>query len=227
MIIPWEDPAAGFSPSGEKEPVAKTNSRSDEVNHRSFALRRMGFIGYNSPTSIPIPFFGVGMPRQPGRIKKAVKPGRQNRTGLTSKSARRVSTVALAIAAVLVIGFLIVRTSGVFAPWQLSEEISPTETRKQIDSGAIVVDVRTYDEYVAGHIDKSYFMPLEELTSLMQSLPHDRLIITVCRTGVRSNQARYILQNAGFSQVTSLKGGMEAWVAAGFPVVYGEPVRNN
>jgi rhodanese-related sulfurtransferase len=167
------------------------------------------------------------MPRLSKRTAKRQKSGASFLNSRTSKSIRTVWMAALILAGIVAIGFLIVQIAGEFAPWQLADEISPDQARKQIGSGAIVLDVRTYEEFVGGHIEKSLFMPLEELTSLMEALPRDRLIITVCRTGLRSIQARYILQEAGFSQVTSLKGGMEAWIAAGFTVVYGEPVRNN
>jgi rhodanese-related sulfurtransferase len=166
------------------------------------------------------------MPRPSKRTLKTGKTGVTSRSR-TSKSIRTVWMVALILIAIIGIGFLIVQIAGELAPWQLSDEISPDQARKQIGSGAIILDVRTYEEYVGGHIEKSLFMPLEDLTSLMAALPKDRLIIAVCRSGVRSIQARYILQDAGFTQVTSLTGGMEAWIAAGFPLVYGEPVRNN
>ncbi|MGB7538787.1 MAG: rhodanese-like domain-containing protein [Anaerolineales bacterium] len=170
------------------------------------------------------------MPRPSKRTVKTAKTGKTSgsyQNNDTKKSFRKVWLVAVVLVGILGLGFLIVQIVGELAPWQFAEEISPDQARKQLGSGAIILDVRTYDEFVGGHIEKSLFMPLEELNSLMEALPRDRLIITVCRTGLRSIQARHILQEAGFTQVTSLKGGMEAWIALGFPVVYGEPVRNN
>ena len=176
------------------------------------------------------------MSRKYKRVEKSVKSktaapaGRSKNTHpprRSSKSFRTVILVALLLVAVFGVGYLIVNVAGEMAPWEYSEEISPEQARKQIGSGAVVLDVRTYEEFVAGHIEKSLWMPLEELTSLMQALPRGPLIITVCRTGVLSIQARYILQEDGFTEVTSLKGGMEAWLTAGYPVVYGEPVRVN
>ena len=170
------------------------------------------------------------MPRTSKRTIKNLKTGKTGASYHNSRSGKSIRTVwmvALLLVAIFGIGFLIVQIAGELAPWRLADEISPDDARKQLAGGAIVLDVRTYEEFVGGHIEKSLFMPLEELASLMSALPRDRLIITVCRTGLRSIQARYILQEAGYDQVTSLKGGMEAWIAAGFPVVYGEPVRNN
>lgn len=129
------------------------------------------------------------------------------------------------VIAVVAIGILIARVVSDAMPWQYAGEIEPLDAQEMMLRGAVVVDVRTYDEYINGHIEGSLLMPLEELPTLMQALPKDQLIITVCRTGVRSIQARYILQEAGFPQVTSLKGGMQAWIAQKLPVVYGDSVR--
>ena len=164
------------------------------------------------------------MSRRTKRIQRARKTNPRYRS---SRSLRTVWLVALILVSVFGVGFIAVEITSELAPWQLSDEISPNDARKEIGSGAVVLDVRTHDDFVAGHIEKSLWMPLEELPSLMQALPRDRLIITVCNTGLRSIQARYILQEDGFTQVTSLKGGLNAWVDAGFQVVYGEPVRNN
>ncbi|OGO09338.1 MAG: hypothetical protein A3K46_07390 [Chloroflexi bacterium RBG_13_60_9] len=126
---------------------------------------------------------------------------------------------------VFAVGFILVKIIGEFSPWQLSDAISPEQAQKQISGGALILDVRLHDDFVAGHIEGSLWMPLENLESLMKTLPHDRLIITVCNSGVRSIQAMYILKEAGYTQVTSMTGGMQAWVAADFPVITGEPMQ--
>jgi rhodanese-related sulfurtransferase len=143
------------------------------------------------------------------------------------RSSRPIWVILLLVVAVIAVGVLIVQAVSDASPWQYAEEISPLDAQSMINGGAVVVDVRTYEEFIAGHIEKSLYMPLDELPALLAALPRDRLIITVCRTGVRSTQAREIIQEAGYTQVTSLKGGIEAWLAANLPVVYGEPVRNN
>jgi rhodanese-related sulfurtransferase len=168
------------------------------------------------------------MPRSTKRSKSSRRRSTPSyRSRGSGGNVRQAAVLVLLVVAVIAIGALIIQAVGDATPWQYAEEISPQDARDQIQSGAIVVDVRPYEEFVAGHISNVLFMPLEELPDLMEALPKDRLIITVCRTGLRSIQARYILQDAGFSQVTSLRGGMEAWLAAGFPVEYGEPLRNN
>jgi rhodanese-related sulfurtransferase len=171
----------------------------------------------------------------PGRNKKSKAGGPSGRVNASKasyhasrkhKAVRTLWTTVLAVVAVFAIGLIIIVAVQKFSPWGFSEEISPAQAKNQISNGAIVVDVRTYDEFVGGHIENSLWMPLEDLATLMQTLPRNRLIILVCRSGVRSTQARYILLEAGFTQVTSMTGGLQAWVAAGYPTVAGEPIQN-
>jgi len=44
----------------------------------------------------------------------------------------------------------------------------------------------------------------------------------VCRSGNRSKQGRDILLDAGFTQVTSMAGGLNEWKAAGYPTITGQ-----
>ena len=103
------------------------------------------------------------------------------------------------------------------------KELSPQQVKTELANGAMLLDVRELDEYSQSHIAGSLWIPLGELSSRLQGLPRDRLIIVVCRTSVRSAQGRDILLESGFSKVTSLSGGLQAWIAAGFPMVSGQP----
>jgi SulP family sulfate permease len=82
----------------------------------------------------------------------------------------------------------------------------------------LLVDVREPREYQAGHIPKSQLLPLRLIPSQGQTLPVDRRLVLVCRTGRRSRLAAHILQDMGYTQVCNLQGGMLAWEAAGYPV---------
>jgi rhodanese-related sulfurtransferase len=101
--------------------------------------------------------------------------------------------------------------------------ISPARAQNEIAKGALVLDVRERAEYSKGHITGSTWIPLGELSLQLQELPRDRLIIVVCLTGAHSAQGVNILLAAGFSQVTSLAGGITAWGAAGYTLTVGEP----
>jgi rhodanese-related sulfurtransferase len=91
-------------------------------------------------------------------------------------------------------------------------------------NGAMLLDVREVDEYSQSHIAGSLLVPLSDLSTRLKELPQDRMIIVVCRTGVRAAQGRDFLLASGFSKVTSLSGGIQAWVADGYPMESGAPL---
>ena len=89
------------------------------------------------------------------------------------------------------------------------------------DSGAFILDVREPDEWNQFHVPGSTLIPLGELASRVSELPKDQGIVVVCRSGNRSANGRDILLSEGFTQVTSMAGGLTQWKAAGFPTVSG------
>jgi len=103
----------------------------------------------------------------------------------------------------------------------LPSEISVTEALAKRNVGAFILDVREPDEWNQFHVPDSTLIPLGELASHVNELPKDKEIVVVCRSGNRSAQGRDILLNAGFTQVTSMAGGLTQWKAAGYPTVSG------
>lgn len=84
-----------------------------------------------------------------------------------------------------------------------------------------MLDVRQPEEWAQGHIDGGILIPLGELESRISEIPTDRDVLIICRSGNRSTQARELLRSAGLTRTTSIMGGMNAWLAAGLPVVTG------
>lgn len=82
-----------------------------------------------------------------------------------------------------------------------------------------VVDVRELDEWQDVHIAGAVHIPLVELGARAVELPAGKPIYTVCHVGVRSLFAVQILDRLGLDGARSLAGGMDAWVAAGEPIV--------
>lgn len=78
-----------------------------------------------------------------------------------------------------------------------------------------ILDVREPVEFDGplGHIAGAKLIPLGQLSERMGELNRDRPVVAVCRAGGRSAQATNILQQAGFSQVANLAGGMLRWRA--------------
>jgi rhodanese-related sulfurtransferase len=136
-------------------------------------------------------------------------------------------TIVVLLAAVLVAVLVGIRTgasSSTPAATGYPKEISPQRAQTEMANGAMLLDVREVDEYTQSHIAGSLLVPLSDLSTRLQELPQNRMIIVVCRTGVRAAQGRDFLLASGFSNVTSMSGGIQAWVAAGYPMESGAPL---
>jgi glyoxylase-like metal-dependent hydrolase (beta-lactamase superfamily II)/rhodanese-related sulfurtransferase len=83
-----------------------------------------------------------------------------------------------------------------------------------------ILDVREEDEFIGplGHIEGAVLIPLGQLAERVEELKRDQPVVAVCRAGSRSAQATAILQQAGFSEIANLNGGMLRWRAEGYPV---------
>lgn len=73
--------------------------------------------------------------------------------------------------------------------------------------GALLLDVRTPEEFQKGNIEGSINIPVDDLRSRLQELPQDRPIVIYCRVGLRGYIACRILKQKGFSWVRNLSGG--------------------
>jgi len=105
-------------------------------------------------------------------------------------------------------------------PWQLGgpAEISIERAYEEYQKGTFFLDVRKHDEWDQVHLSNSVLIPLDELEGRLDELPRDQDIVIICRSGNRSRQARDILVNAGINRVSSMRGGINKWKAAGYPV---------
>lgn len=90
-------------------------------------------------------------------------------------------------------------------------DINIEELQKMKSSGAIVVDVRSPQEYNEGHIENAISIPEYELylRAKRQLLNKDRVIIVYCSTGHRSKKAQKELCKMGYTQVYNLYNGLE------------------
>ncbi len=77
-----------------------------------------------------------------------------------------------------------------------------------------VLDVRYPNEWEAGHLDGAVHIPGDDLAERADELDPERPVVTVCRSGKRSEQAAQWLAGEGFD-AENLDGGMEAWAQAG------------
>lgn len=104
-------------------------------------------------------------------------------------------------------------------PYQERAEFEVSELCEDLDAGnCVVLDVREYPEYAAGHIRGARLMPLGEIERRAGEVDPSRPVYVVCRTGRRSGEARRRLKALGLADVRDVSGGMEAWEGAGLPV---------
>ena len=68
-----------------------------------------------------------------------------------------------------------------------------------IDQGAIIVDVRSKQEFQSGHVKGSMNIPLDQLGNNLSKLKKDKTIITVCASGMRSGMAKRMLISKGYT----------------------------
>ena len=126
---------------------------------------------------------------------------------------------------------------------------SPEETKALLDSaqGYVYLDVRTVEEFDAGHVPGAKNIPLMERGLLgMAANPHfvdvvqkhfakDAKLVCGCQRGVRSLKAAQMLLAAGFANVTDMRGGFggetdhcgcivaPGWATSGLPVAIDSP----
>lgn len=97
--------------------------------------------------------------------------------------------------------------------------ISPEAAYQRLldDPQVIIVDVRQPVETQSGSVPGAVLIPLTEFGRRLAELPHDRPILTICRSSHRSPIAARQLKRAGYD-VTNVLGGTMAWQAAGLPL---------
>ena len=101
--------------------------------------------------------------------------------------------------------------------------VKPEWLKEKIDSGQtadiFILDVRPDFMYAEGHIKGAVNIPLKTLCKKenLQKLPEGKQIVLICVSGHTASMANAILNMLGYNAVT-MKGGMNAWKAAGYPV---------
>jgi rhodanese-related sulfurtransferase len=99
-----------------------------------------------------------------------------------------------------------------------SVAITPAQAYAKYQQGVFFLDVRTQAEWNQSHLAKSTLIPLDQLQNRLSELPKDQDIVVICLSGHRSQSGVAILQQAGFTRVSYVSGGLQAWIAAGYPV---------
>ncbi len=88
--------------------------------------------------------------------------------------------------------------------------------RRATDGEALLIDVREPEEWAHGHAEAAELLPLGAVDPT--TVPTDRPLLVVCRSGGRSGRAVEVLRAQGLD-ATNVTGGMTAWQQAGLPMV--------
>ena len=109
---------------------------------------------------------------------------------------------------IIVIGLLVSR----FLPVRGVKQIDAADMKKRLKSkGQQLIDVRSPGEFQTNHIKGFQNIPLPQLKERAHELTKDKEVYVICQSGMRSMQAAKILKKQGFTQITNIKGGMNAW----------------
>jgi phage shock protein E len=89
------------------------------------------------------------------------------------------------------------------------------------EKGFVLIDVRSPEEHAAGFIPGTDLnIDFREIKTRHREIgvPLDEHIVVYCQSGHRSNIAAETLADLGYTHVYNVRGSMNAWVEAGFPV---------
>jgi len=81
----------------------------------------------------------------------------------------------------------------------------------KVESDAMILDVRTKEEFEFGHIDNALNIPVDELRDRLTEIPTDKSIYVYCAVGLRGYTASRILLQHGYSAVYNLSGGYKTY----------------
>lgn len=106
--------------------------------------------------------------------------------------------------------------------FKTTPSLNPREVSTRLDAelAPLIIDVRQPEEYGAGHIPGAMLIPLNKLDAQIGTLPKDREIVCVCRSGARSGSAAAKLVNTGL-KAYNMSGGMITWQHLGLPLKKG------
>ena len=89
-------------------------------------------------------------------------------------------------------------------------EINFTELKEMVSKGAVLIDVRSPQEYNEGHLPGAINIPEYEIRRIKNEVPKlNQQIIVYCQYGGRSRDAYNMLRKMGYTNIYSLKGGLE------------------
>jgi len=102
----------------------------------------------------------------------------------------------------------------------LAPSISPQQLERRLAQAdaPLLLDVRTPQEFQAGHIPGAINVPHEQVASRAAELASEHGVAVYCMKGPRARLGEQALLASGATEVLHVEGGFSAWQAAGLPV---------
>lgn len=75
----------------------------------------------------------------------------------------------------------------------------------------LLLDVRELWEHDICNIDNSVLIPMSQIPAKVESLDVDRETVLICHHGIRSRNVGHYLEQAGFTNIVNLSGGVDQW----------------
>lgn len=115
-----------------------------------------------------------------------------------------ISVIVAVVAVLVVVGLTL-------PPASVNAKIDNAQLTKLKGEGALIVDVRTPQEYQSGHIPDAINAPVDTIQEAAASWDKSRAIVVYCATGARSTNAAAYLAAQGFKKVYDLEKGIAFW----------------
>lgn len=100
------------------------------------------------------------------------------------------------------------------------EPVAPQALQQRLgDPGLVVLDVRTAEEFAAGHVPGAINIPHDQVEARLGELAgaKDKDVVLYCRSGRRAQAAAGVLARSGFTRLSHLEGDYPGWSEAGLP----------
>ena len=94
--------------------------------------------------------------------------------------------------------------------------------RQQAGQSSVLLDVRTSEEYLDGHIAGALNIPVDQLSGRASALgvPRDSEIVVYCVSGKRATKAQETLTSLGYTHVRQLDGSLNTWRQRHLPLAH-------
>ena len=96
------------------------------------------------------------------------------------------------------------------------------ERQAKKDQSLFVLDVRSPEEFAAGHVPGAVNVPYDQVASRLAEIPTDKDVVIYCRSGRHTGLAAEVLEANGYTKLEHLQGDMQAWLQDGRPIEGGD-----